>query len=178
METGKLLLIGAVLAGGAYFLIKRASASSAAALPPSAVPSSPLGWPVPAQAVVVKLASTATPLAMPLTVAMWPADAGQPAGTFILIWNASDPSVFAALFYATQADGSAAKTPTVMAMGTDPGSTAIASSVATISSAINVQNGGPAATSGLRGLRGMRGLGGSVLPRYATISGMGEYFAA
>lgn len=182
MGTGKLLLIGAVVAGGAYLLMKRANAASAAPIQTSSAPSVPPGYTPPSNAIVVNLTPAATPLNLPLTLASWPADPGQPQGQFILIWNTANPQTFAALFYAKAADGTMAATPTILSMGTDPASMTIANSIAQISAAVQAQNAGTsAAASGLGRVRALRGLGGSVLPRYAAINGVrgyGEYFAA
>lgn len=189
MGALKVVLIAGAVGGVAYLLLKNANAASASPSPqplPGNVPSVPPGWTPPTGAIVVQLVPSATPLNVPLALASWPADPGQPAGTYIVIWNTAVPTTFAALFYAMQADGTPAKVPAVMAMGTDDASAKLVSSIAMISAAVQAQNAG---TSGLGRLGHYpRAMNGSVLPRYAAISGMGmrglgrtamgEYFSA
>lgn len=135
MGLGKILVIGGVVAGGAYLLMKHASAAS-----PVTTASVPPGWTPPAGATVVNLQPAATPVNKPLTLASYPAAAGQPPGQYVIIWDASNANSFVALFYGQDATGKPSSTPAVMAKGTTPDSDLILSQIATISGAVQGQN--------------------------------------
>jgi hypothetical protein len=142
MGLGKILLIGGVVAGGAYLLMK----NSAAASNPVTGPSVPPGWTPPPGATVVNLQAAATPVNKPLTLASYPAAAGQPPGQYVIIWDASNPMSFVALFYGQDAStGKPSSTPAVMAQGTTPDSALILQQIATISGAVQGQNAAKAA---------------------------------
>jgi hypothetical protein len=145
MGLGKILVIGGVVAGGAYLLMKHASATTAGAtLVPNA--SVPPGWAPPASATVVNLQPAATPVNKPLTLASWPADPGQPPGQYVVIWDASNANSFVALFYANDpTTGKPSSTPAVMAQGTTTDSSLILQQIATISGAVQGQNAAKAA---------------------------------
>ncbi len=141
MGLGKVLLIGGVVAGGAYLLMKHASAAS-----PVTGPSVPPGWTPPPGATVVNLQPAATPVNKPLTLASYPADPGQPPGQYVVIWDASNPVSFVALFYGQDAStGKPSSAPAVMAKGTTSDSDLILSQIATISGAVQGQNAAKAA---------------------------------
>lgn len=136
----KLLVIGGVVGGGAYLIMKHAS--------PAAVtsgPGVPAGWTPPAGAIVKNLDAGSTPVGKPLTLASWPAAANQPAGSYLVIWDPTDAqNTFAALFYATQASGAAATVPAVMAKGAGASSDQIIAQLAAISVAVQQANVTPA----------------------------------
>lgn len=130
----KIALIGGAVVGVGYVVMKKANAAST---PNTSVPP---GYTPPASATVVQLAPNAVSgIAVPLTLASWPADPGQPAGGYILIWNTQNPQSYVALFYAAKADGSAGSTPAVMSMGTDPDSQLMLNQLASISAAVQKQ---------------------------------------
>jgi hypothetical protein len=145
MGLGKILIIGGVVAGGAYLLMQHANATAGGANPvPGA--SVPPGWAPPAGATVVNLAAgSVASLNKPLTLASWPAAAGQPPGQYVVIWDASNANSFVALFYAADpVTGKAGSTPAVMAQGTTSDSALILSQIATISAAVQAKNAGTA----------------------------------
>lgn len=135
MGLGKVLLIGGVVAGGAYLLMKHANASP---VPGASVPP---GWTPPAGATVVNLQAAATPVNKPLTLASWPAAAGQPPGQYLLIWDASNPNSYVALEYMTDpSTGKPSVTPAVLAKGNTSDSTLMLNQLATISGAVQATN--------------------------------------
>ncbi len=135
MGIGKVLIIGGLIGGAGYLLLKNSSAASA---PPGR--SVPPGWSPPGTAVVVELAPAATPVGVPLALASWPADPGQPQGNFLLIWNTAAPTTFVALFYPKDSSGAVSKVPAVMQMGTDAGSKQILDQLAQISAGVQQKN--------------------------------------
>lgn len=136
MGLGKVLLIGGVVAGGAYLLMKHASAATP--VPGASVPP---GWTPPPGAIVKNLQAAATPVNKPLTLASWPAAAGQPPGQYLLIWDASNANTFVALEYMTDpSTGKPSAVPAVMAQGTTSDSALILSQLATISGAVQATN--------------------------------------
>lgn len=148
MGIGKLLLIGGVVGGGAYLLMKN-SASQAAASSTGV----PAGWNPPAGAIIKTLSATSTPVGKPLTLASWPADASQPAGQYLVIWDSTNSQSFVALFYPTQPAGAAAAAPAVMAQGTTPDSALILAQLTAISVAVQQANVTPAAVPATAGWR-------------------------
>lgn len=130
---GKVLLVGGVGVGAYLLLTRSASASSGS-------PSVPAGWQPPPGAIVVNLAPSATPVGVPLTLASWPAAAGQPAGNYVVIWNTTEPGTFVALFYSKNASGVVSSTPAVMQMGTTADSKTILAKIAEISTAVQQKN--------------------------------------
>lgn len=144
MGLGKILIIGGVVAGGAYLLMKHSEAATSTANPVTGA-SVPPGWVPPAGATMVNLQPAATPVNKPLTLASWAAPAGQPPGQYVVIWDASNAMSFVALFYpADPVTGKAGSTPAVMAQGSTPDSALILSQIATISGAVQAQNAGTA----------------------------------
>lgn len=130
----KIALIGGAVAGVGYLVLKNANAS-----PPNT--SVPPGYTPPDNATVVQLAPNAVSgIALPLTLASWPADAGQPVGGYILIWNTQNPASFVALFYAAKPDGTAGSVPAVMTMGKDSDSQLMLNQLAAISAAVQAKN--------------------------------------
>jgi hypothetical protein len=154
MGLGKVLVIGGVVAGGAYLLMKHANATAAASNPVTGA-SVPPGWQPPASATVVNLQPGAVAsLNKPLTLASWPADPGQPPGQYVVIWDASNAMSFVALFYpADPVTGKAGSTPAVMAQGSTSDSALILAQIAAISAAVQAKNAGttPAAAPATAG---------------------------
>lgn len=130
---GKVLLVGGVGLGAYLLLTRSASASSAGS-------SVPPGWTPPPGAIVVNLAPSATPVGVPLTLASWPAAAGQPQGNFVVIWNTAEPGTFVALFYARLSNGNVSSTPAVMAKGSTAASQTILDKIGAISAAVQKKN--------------------------------------
>lgn len=130
----KFALIGGAVAGVGYLVLKNANAAT----PNTSVPP---GYTPPDNATIVQLVPNAVQgIAVPLTLASWPADLGQPAGGYILIWNTANPQSFVALFYAANADGTAGTVPAVMSMGKDPDSQLMLNQLASISAAVQAKN--------------------------------------
>lgn len=140
MGLGKILIIGGVVAGGAYLLMKNSAAAGGAN--PVTGASVPPGWAPPASATVVNLAAgSVASLNKPLTLASWPADPGQPPGQYVVIWDASNALSFVALFYpADPVTGKPSSTPAVMAKGSTSDSDLILAQIATISVAVQAKN--------------------------------------
>lgn len=135
MSLLKFVLIGGAVAGVGYVVMKKANAAST---PNTSVPP---GYTPPASATVVQLAPNSVQgIAVPLTLASWPADVGQPAGGYMLIWNTQNPQSFVALFYPAKADGSAGSTPAMMSMGKDADSQLMLNQLAAISAAVQAKN--------------------------------------
>lgn len=136
MGLAKILIIGGVVAGGAYLLMKNSSAAGS----PVTGPSVPPGWTPPPGATVVNLQAAATPVNKPLTLASYASAPGQPPGQYVIIWDASNPQSFVALEYMQDATGKPSTTPAVMAQGSTPDSALILAHIATISGAVQGQN--------------------------------------
>lgn len=110
MSTAKGLLIAVAGLGLVGVLAAVASASSSSSSGGSS--SVPPGWSPPANALRTTLPSTS--LGVPISVAVWSADPGQPPGRYQLFWSTSDPKTFLALFWA---DG---QPPALLAVGSTP----------------------------------------------------------
>lgn len=130
----KLALIGGAVVGVGYLIVKNASASS----PNTSVPP---GYKPPDTATVVQLApNSVSGIAVPLTLASWPAETGQPAGGYMLIWNSANPQSYVGLFYPAKADGTPGSVPALMSKGSDADSQAMLNQLASISAAVQKQN--------------------------------------
>lgn len=133
MKTSTLLIAGAGVAGLGFFLLNKANAASAAN-------SVPADFKPPANAIVKTLAPSATTLNVPITVAMWPAESGQPPGNYMMVWNTAKPTTYVVLFYPQKADGTVSNVPAPLAKGSDAGSQALFDQLAAISQGVYNQN--------------------------------------
>jgi hypothetical protein len=115
--SGKLILLG-VVAGGAALLLLHGKANAA---------SVPAGWNPPPGAVTVNMPANG-PGTIGLKASSWAADAGQPAGKFLLIYDPQNTQSFVALFFPAATPTS----PAVMATGSDTNSQLIMQTVPTI----------------------------------------------
>jgi len=121
---GAVVLLG-LLGGGAALLFLHSSAHAAEGVP--------AGWTPPAGATLTTFPATGGPGTIAIKAAGWQAEAGQPPGRFLLLWDPANPKSFVALFFA-------AATPTVpalMASGTDTNTQLIMSTVPSLLASLN-----------------------------------------
>lgn len=113
MSSGKLLALAVFGAGAAALFLGSRDAHA----------SVPANWNPPANARRVTLPATGGPGTIAITVAEWPAEAGQPAGVYDLMWDPADRETFVAVFTPT---GGA---PAVLSVGSTPNAQLLLSTV-------------------------------------------------
>lgn len=122
-STGKILLLGLVAGGAALVLLgnKNANASGLGG-------SVPKGWNPPAGATVTVFPANG-PGTIAIKAAGWQAEAGQPAGRFLLVWDPNHSESFVALFFPAATPNGP---PAILAAGTDTNTQLILSSIPSI----------------------------------------------